>query len=204
MGAQHIEENPAPATLAFLIGDQRVNVIVVKDRALTQAEIIDAILRLGSLAATSNQLYFAAPRLLGAMIDAQLFRSFGIGLLLYDDRRIDEAVPPGTLQIAQSQPTPSTNDLPTVRQMTELKSMYLEIKSSVAKLREDLNLLGQKSNEPLRAPIEIMHPAISPTTPLRDENSVQHAGPLPSFFDNNPWLDVLSKRGRDPGEPIAG
>jgi len=29
-------------------------------------------------------------------------------------------------------------------------------------------------------------------------------GGLPSFFTNNPWLDVLSKRGRPEDPPLAG
>lgn len=125
MGAEQASEKPASAALSFIIGDQRVNVVVTRTDALNQSAIIEAILGLASLRASSNQLYLAAPRLLGVTVDAQIFRSYGIGLLLYDERRIDEAVPPQMVQFTQPAPTLPSPDPSTIAQLTELKSMYL-------------------------------------------------------------------------------
>jgi hypothetical protein len=200
MGAQQVAEKPTLATLSFAVGNQTANVIVTAPDRLTQTGIAEAMLSLSALRATSNQLYLAAPRLLGATIDAQVFRAHGIGLLLYDDRRIDEAVPPQSLDITQS-PSPSPNQpaLATTAQLIELKSMYQELKDNITRLRDEMISMENKPKQSVAPSIEIPHSAFGPN---------QHAYPstnaLPSFFTNNPWLDVLSKRGRENGERLAG
>lgn len=68
--------------------------LVVRNR------IIDTVLTLSSLRTSSRLVYLAAPRLLGATLDASMFRAHGIGLLLFDDRRIDEAVAAQPAQIS--------------------------------------------------------------------------------------------------------
>lgn len=200
MGAQQVAEKPPSATLSFVISDQRVNVVVARNDVLTQSTIIEAILGLATLRASSNQVYLAAPRLLGVTIDAQLFRSYGIGLLLYDDRRIDEAVAPQVVQFAQPVPTMPTQDPSTVAEITELKSMYLEMKSTLVRLREEMQTLQHTPKEPPISSIDMPQHVVIQQQPSFSES----AGQLPSFFTNNPWLDVLSKRGRGNGEPFAG
>ena len=200
MGAQQASEKPSSASLSFTIGNQRVNVVVAKNDTLTQSAIIESILGLATLRASSDQLYLAAPRLLGVTVDAGIFRSYGIGLILYDERRIDEAVPPQIIQISQPATALPGPDPSTIAQLTELKSMYSEMKNAIVRLREEMKTLQENPKEPLAPSIEIPHQTVIHEEPTLNQN----AGQLPSFFTNNPWLDVLSKRGRDHGEPIAG
>jgi hypothetical protein len=200
MGAQQINEKPTSATLTFIIGEQRVNVVVVKSDIFTQSKIIEAILGLGSLRGSSNQLYLAAPRLLGASVDAQVFRSYGVGLLLYDERRIDESVPPQVLQIPQPAPLIASPQPAAIAEFAELRSMYLEMKSSIAELREEMQTYRKTAVEAHVSSGDPQRPAIMPREPVFDGGT----GQLPSFFANNPWLDLLSKRGREQGEAYAG
>lgn len=74
------------------------------------------------------------------------------------------------------------------------------MKSTIVKLREEMQTIQQTQKEPSAPPIEIPHSAVIPQEPAFSKS----AGQLPSFFTNNPWLDVLSKRVRDNGEPFAG
>jgi hypothetical protein len=149
---------------------------------------------------TAELVYLAAPRLLGATIDAGIFRSHGIGLLLFDDRRIDETVPAQLVQ--RTTPTPAiqiSNDGALVTELTSLRTMYSEMERNLAQLREDMRNLNQNSREPERSLEQTRPSAILshepvftssiPTPPLE-------TGALPSYFNNNPWVDLLSKRGR--------
>jgi hypothetical protein len=199
MGAQQVSETATSATLTFVIGDQRVNVVVVKSDVFTQSKIIEAILGLGSLRGSSNQLYLAAPRLLGASVDAQVFRSYGVGLLLYDERRINESVPPQVLQIPQPAPLIASPQPTAIAELVELRSMYLEMKSSIAELREEMQTYRKTAVEAPVSSVDPQRPAIMPPEPVFAGST----GQLPSFFANNPWLDVLSKRGREQGEAYA-
>lgn len=199
MGAQQVSDKPSSATLSFNIGDQRVNVVIVGTDVLTKSKIIEAIFGLGSLRSSSNQLYLAAPRLLGASVDAQTFRSYGVGLLLYDERRIDESVQPQILQIPQPAPSAATPQPATIAELAELRSMYAQMKSSIAELREEIQAYKKT---PTRDPVsnaDTPRPAMTPPEPIFTGTP----GQLPSFFANNPWLDVLSKRGREQGETYA-
>jgi len=200
MGAQQASEKPTSASLSFTIGNQRVNVVVARNDELTQSAIIESILGLAALRTSSDQLYLAAPRLLGATVDAGIFRSHGIGLILYDERRIHEAVPPQIIQTTQPAPLLPSPDPSTIAQLTELKSMYFEMKNAIAKLGEEMKALQETPKEPLAPYIDIPHQTAIHEEPAFNRNAAQ----LPSFFTNNPWLDVLSKRGRDHGEPFAG
>lgn len=205
MGAQETEAaQTAQAGLSFLLGSDKVHVVVLRPEDFVQrSKIIDTVLSLASLRNSFELLYLAAPRLLGAAIDAGTFRSHGIGLLLFDERRIDEAVPP---QPAQSIPTQQPHqilDREVVMELATLKSMYLEMEKTVAKLREDLINFQQAPERPSRTLEDTQPSRILPAQPIFASPNI-NGDQLPSFFTNNPWLEVLSKRGRSGNEPIAG
>ena len=195
MGAQPNDTAPNSG-LSFTVGQDRIHVSIIRPQDLAiRNRVIETVLNLSSLR-TAELVYLAAPRLLGATIDAGMFRTHSIGLLLFDDRRIDEAVP---AQLVQRTPAPTvqvTNDGALVSELTSLRAMYGEMERNLAQLREDMRSLNQSTREPERQ-LEQVHPPImshepvfaSPAPPLE-------AGALPSYFNNNPWLDVLSKRGR--------
>jgi hypothetical protein len=207
MGAQ---QTPNPdsnqAGLSFLVGTDNVHVMVLKTQDLAQRNsIIDTVLKLSSLRNSYQTVYLAAPRLLGATIDASIFRAHGIGLLLFDERRIDEAVPPQPLQAARPQLTPTPAQDPTlVSELATLKSMYFEMERNLTRLRDDLKNLHETPRNGGFAP-QLSHPLLGgiSTEPVYSPPITQ-GGPLPSYFNNNPWLEVLSKRGRSENEPLAG
>jgi hypothetical protein len=201
MGAEQREPPPDQSIpgLSFVLGNDRINVVILNTDAYSQrSKIMHTLLQLAALRRASILVYLAAPKLLGTTIDAAVFRSHGIGLLLYDERRIEEAVAPERIQEAQPALTFQTQDATLLAEVTTLRSMYLEMEKNLAKLREDLEnyRVGVGTQADATHIIE-RRPVLAPE-PIFAGKSNQ----LPSFFANNPWLDLLSRRGKE-GEAFA-
>ena len=210
MGAQQSQDSSNPGTLSFLMGNERVLVsILTAVDAIERNRVIGTFLRVSSLRSAGIQLYVAVPRLLGATFDAQIFRSSGIGLLLFDDRRIEETIKPQSVQsptVMQPTLTNATPDPTVLSELASLKSMYDEMERNMNRMMAEFKLLREnapthtlhiQSPEPVR--FESTHRAETPF-----QSTMIGEGALPSFFTNNPWLDVLSKRGKTEAAPFAG
>jgi hypothetical protein len=205
MGARQTERSEIPQNnLAFISGSEKVHVVILRSEDFVERNrVIEAILSLTSLRNSSQLLYLAAPRLLGASIDAAIFRPYGIGLLLFDDRRIDEAVAPQLVQPTKlMEQTSQTPDPSLFTELATLKSMYTNMEKTIVALRDDLKTLRHVS-ETQAVTRESTASRIARHEPIFPSQSIS-GSPLPAFFSNNPWLDVLSKRGRSEDEPIAG
>jgi hypothetical protein len=201
MGAQpKVDLNGSQSGLSFNVGPDMLHVAILKPNDLiVRNRIIDTVLSLSSRRTTSQLVYLAAPRLLGATLDASMFRTHGIGLLLFDDRRIDEAVAAQPAQISTAQTAPASNESALVTELTSLKAMYGEIERNLTQLREDMRNM-QRNPQSADLPVEQVRPltALSREPVFAPPLLIQPAdsAALPSFFNNNPWLEVLAKRGR--------
>jgi len=201
MGAQPLEPlQDAPTGLTVSLGSERIHIAILRtDAFLQKSKIIESIMNLAPLTRSADQVYLAAPRLLGTTVDAGVFRSHGIGLLLFDDRRIDETVAPQSFHASHQEQRDQTPDPALVTEVATLKSMYLEMERTVARLREDLENFQQNISSTPAAPVRI-----SPPIAHQESRFTRVGAGLPSFFSNNPWIDVLSRRGREEAAPIAG
>jgi len=190
--------------VSFLIDGQKIHVLILRQEDTAQRNaIIDALLSLSALESVYQLVYLAAPRLLGTTLDASIFRSRGIGLLFFDERRIDEALPPQPIRPkTATEPSPPENNA-LVTELATLKSMYREMEQTLNALRDDLTSLRhtRRPYEEIPAPSE---PVRAVTTPAIFSDNLTKARTLPPYFANNPWLEVLSKRGSGGDEPIAG
>ena len=205
MGAHQIERSEIPQNnLAFISGSEKIHVVILRSEDFVErSRVFEAVLSLTSLRNSSQLLYLAAPRLMGAIIDAAIFKPYGIGLLLFDERRIDEAVAPQLVQPAKLiQQTSQTSDPGLFTELATLKSMYTEMERTIATLRDDLTTL-RRNSETQTDPREPTLSRNARNEPIFPSPSIP-GSQLPAFFSNNPWLDVLSKRGRSGDEPIAG
>jgi hypothetical protein len=123
-------------------------------------------------------------------------------LLFYDERRIDEAVPAQPAQNSQAVRPSQGDQIDLVTELATLRTMYLQMEKTINQLRGDLTSL--RTVPPIEhAPIEPLPTRII-AAQANFPSNVTHGGQLPSYFANNPWLDVLSKRGNGEREPIAG
>ena len=206
MGAHQAPNKDADQSgISFLIGPESIHVLILTPEDLARRNaIIDAVLTLSTLRSQYGLIYLAAPRLLGASIDASLFRSRGLGLLFFDERRIDEAVAPQSIQPTPSPAASPVQDPAVVNEMAALKSMYLEMERTLNQLRDDLTNLRQPTS--IREELPHFSEPVRTVTPQQIivANGDPSAGNLPSYFTNNPWLEVLSRRGSGDQERIAG
>ena len=202
MGAQPATKSDHEQGLSFVLGVDKLHILILRPEDMMRRNaILDSILNLSTLKLSYQLVYLAAPRIFGTSIDASIFKAHGIGLLLYDERRIDEAMPAQLQREQQLTPQREENGLGT--ELAALKSMYLEMQRTVSELRSDLATLR------IPQPVQQLEPRLlNPTHPAATEpsfpRSTLHPNDLPSYFVNNPWLEVLSKRGSGEREPIAG
>ena len=199
MGAEQGEPDQSIPGLSLLLGNDKICVVILNTDAYSQrSKIIDTLLELTALRRASNLVYLAAPKILGTAIDAAVFRSRGIGLLLFDERRIEEAVVPEKIQELQPVQAIQGQDTALLAEVTNLRSMYVEMERNIAKLREDLENYRVSVGTSADATRSMQQrPVLAPEPILPGQGSQ-----LPSFFTNNPWLDLLSRRGKD-GETFA-
>jgi len=197
--AEHIQE--APEGLTLVLGSERIHIAILKNDAfLERGKIVGSIMSLASLRDSVNQLYLAAPRLLGTTVEAGIFRSHGIGLLLFDDRRIEETVTPQSFQPRQAKAGSYNPDQALVTEIETLKSMYSEMERNLTSLQDEVRNYQEKM-----ASMTASRETFSLPPVLRQEPTyVPQSSGLPSFFSNNPWLEVLSKRGKEEVPSIAG
>jgi len=186
-----------------------VSVLTISD-IIQRNRIIDTLLHLSSLRAEGTQPYIAAPRLLGATLDSQILRSSGIGLLLYDDKRIEETIKPEpihrTTGTHQTSPSSST-DTTLIAELAALKLMCTELEKNMSRMMTEIKSLqeiGTSSTTISRDSDTGRALGLLQRPDATFQTGVLNAGALPSFFTNNPWLDVLSKKGRAEGPLLAG
>ncbi len=205
MGCQPIVNSTGSTDrLVFTNGSVQIQVVVLRNEAFSQrGKIVESIFSLTTARPTVSRLYLAAPRLLETTVDAQIFRQHGIGLLLYDEKRLAEALPAQEQQTTVASVVPSLpTDSALMAELVHLKSMYNDMESHIAELKESIRSLQARD----RSPTPNTNTISEQETLISHQPSLAHLGnsnQLPSFFNNNPWLDLLSKRGREDG-PIAG
>jgi hypothetical protein len=204
MGAQHVPtQHEKESLLTFSLGNEKLFVSILSARdAVQRNRVLDTVLNLTSLRSTATLLYIVAPRLLGASLDAGVFRSQGIGLLLFDERRIEQAVKPEKLSPNIEQQTSTLTPDPTLlAEVASLRSLYSEMEKTLEKLSAELRSFKETAQERERVSDFVLESVKRSPPPIQAQPS---GGSLPSFFSNNPWLEVLSKRGSLEASPLAG
>ena len=203
MGARHISaQQEKESLLTFSIGDEKlIATILTATDVIQRNRVLDKILHLTALRSPTTLLYIVAPRLLGASLDAGVFRSQGIGLLLFDERRIEQTVTPEIRSISIQRPESTlTLDPSLLAEVASLRSLYSEMEKTLESLRAELRSFKETTQVSERAS-DFVFESVKRSSPIQAEPNY---GSLPSFFSNNPWLEVLSKRGSLEAPPLAG
>ncbi len=189
-----VPEEPSRGDMDFRLGQDGLSLAIVEpsscyDRTLLLAKIMKAC----ELSTKCNIAYLAMPRTIAPNYDARILQNHGIGLIVFDDRTIDE-----TLQARRNETpapqsiAPQIDDKQSDEELRELRSQLNELRGQMTSLREEIaRLQDVRHHQKPTEPLIISHSAIRPTP----------AEELPEFFTNNPWIDMLARRGR---EPYAG
>lgn len=150
-------------------------------------ELFGLMLKAASNTAEYNQTYLVLPKLLGPMMDAKHLDVNGLGLILYDDRGLYEALPAKYFvqKIQNNNQLEDKQSLRLASEIDELRREIADLKKNFLALKTELNGLNDK---------RIVEKAVEPLTP---SSHPVHENGLPVFLKDNPWITVLSKRGSD-------
>lgn len=176
----------------FFKGEESTICVAILDQGLwaDRQAVMDSIMRASISVGKANRTYLALPKAAASLIDAKLFQERGIGVFTYDQRTVEEALPARHFEIATfSQPESDGSTLGRFEsELRDLRIQFDMLEEAVKQLREELSSVRRAS-----ASEQIVRSIAS-------SNSLQQAGVadnLPAFFAGNPWLEVLSRRGRD-------
>lgn len=190
-GLTLIEEEESCVT--FKEGHLTLSVEILSGKKiLDKNAILGAALRAMSKFENSNKVYLALPKVYASIIDGEIFHFHGIGLLTYNEREIEEVVPAKLvkrrLTVEQGIQNEEVEKLR--NEIRKLKENYLTLKEAVELLRIEVAKLKEGLTKvPLRErSVEVKVPP----------QKIKVSGNLPSFFKDNPWLEVLARRGREP------
>ncbi len=190
---------PGPPVLTFK--DERYVTAVfplLKEDLRDRNVLLGTVMRCTSLSGKANRIYLAIPRAYSSVIDAELLREQGIGLLTFDDKRLAEVLPPKTsevdqLDVRRDAPSPLKDELNDLRQrICSLETALSAAEKKISLLQGELRKLGTqfKEGERLEQPIQ----GIGRKMEMKLTGT---GGELPSFLLDNPWLEVLTERGKE-------
>jgi hypothetical protein len=177
--------------MLFQAEDTSVRVVILDESAWTDRQaFLNSIVKATALAGKSNRTYIALPKNAASLTDARLFHERGIGLFTYDHRSLDEALPAQYFQLP-SMAAPQTSEVADLRfedEIRELRAQIDTLERTVHSLSEELMSLRRAPStlEPVETFASTRTPSLIPPSEGR-----------PTFFAGNPWLEVLSRRGRE-------
>ncbi len=174
--------------LQFTDNEKIIAVYFLLERSYTgKNQLLDLMLEATSRILNQNQTYIAIPKLYGSILDTKHLESNGLGLILYDERGLYEVLAARYIDHIKR----DSVDL-NIRLESEIRKLRLEIdglKRNLMNLKNELDDLRDiKIIEKAVQPID--QPATQRQIPVQEDD-------LPSFFKDNPWITVLSKRGTE-------
>ena len=220
-------EGPSGRPDMAFSGPRGTAFLVVADEKLISDRnyFMEAVMRASSLRRACNYLYLAVPKLAVPFVDAEVLRKHGIGLLMVDGDRVVEVLASPYRPVEEGKPGQEASIEPGMltdlldrlsaleqrlsvleRELMALRPLAGELKV-LRGLREEIRALStrvdviSKRLDSLSASISGLRPtgpvAPSPAPPTPSGPPRPELEGLPSFFKDNPWLDILSRRGQD-------
>jgi hypothetical protein len=147
-------------------------------------------MKASTLAGKSNRTYLALPKSAASLTDARLFQERGIGLFTYDHRTVEEALPARYFEMTTAAVS-KTDRAATDHFENEIRELRAQIDTldrTVQSLSEELMSL-KRARSPEESLEATSTARVLPPTAVVDN--------LPPYFAGNPWVEVLSRRGRE-------
>jgi hypothetical protein len=185
-----IIDSGANPDMLFQGEDTSVRVVILDESGWANRQaFLNSIMKATALAGKSNRTYLALPKNAASLTDARLFHERGIGLFTYDHRNVEEALPARHFEmatVAVRQANEAADDR-FENEIRELRAQIDSLERAVQSLSEELMSLRHTSS-----------PESVQTFPMADTfRPIAAPDNLPTFFAGNPWIEVLSKRGRE-------
>ncbi len=183
---------PGPNPDMFFEGEGACVCVVILDQGswADRGVFMDSIMKASVLVGKANRTYMALPKMAASLADARVFRDRGIGLFTYDQRNVEEALPARYFETAGA-PSHQADKTAT----DQLENEIRELRAQFDMLERTVQHLSEQLASPRETP-SLGQPARTISSPscLSDVAVVDN---LPAFFAGNPWVEVLSRRGRE-------
>jgi len=181
----------------------------------SRTSFTNTAMKASSLRAYADKIYLAAPKELRIMIDGNVLLENGIGLLLVDrSGKVEEALPPRPT--TRRAPIISVNEVAT-RLVSEVRDEVLSViderLSEIVRMRDAITALQSRVSELERrlARLEREIERVTREAPRLvsrgitieervapiSEEVAEGLEELPSYLRDNPWVEILSRRGRE-------
>ena len=163
--------------------------ILEEDELSSRNSVLEAVLSTASLMNRVNHVYLALPKLVSSTIESNIIEEHGIGLVVYDQKTVEEVVVPKYLQIANQGSTMTVangeSHQALIEEIGALRGRLKFLEEAIESLKSEVAYL--RSWKPSATHVGAV--TSLPITPVFEG--------APSFIKDNPWIDVLSKRGRE-------
>jgi ATP:corrinoid adenosyltransferase len=187
--------------LDFIFKDELDSIIFVrilsKDELIDRNSLLENILELFSLKEEVNKIYIAMPKVYVSIIDSSPFEEYGIGIISYDEKKVMEISPAkffktkSKIEEEKMEKLISFETLKLKEELDNIKKRLINLEEMVQSLNNEIKILKSQSKPIIETKISKEEIII---TPPSSEN-------IPSFLKDNPWIEILAKRGRE--EKIA-
>jgi len=168
-------------SIAFTDGKTTTLVKVLSKQELSDRNsLLNAALQASKLLGKADKVYLALPKIYSTILDGKIMQKHGLGLLVYNERKVVEAVP---AKFFESNIPDLKKLIKEIEDLKDLRNRVLELEQRVKLLVDEISRLKTvktKVTEPKPPPVEVSAPQ-----------------ELPSFLKDNPWLDILTRRGQE-------
>lgn len=183
LGFVYVESESTDGKLIFLGNGEKALVSILNEQNLCERNaLLNAVLEAYSYTGKIHKAYLAIPKILATILDGEILRRRGLGLLVYTDKEVKEVIPARRFAIEEKISSSEIN---------ELKERILNLEETVRKLSRQIDMLTEELlslRRSARVPVE---------APKITQVGIEAEPKLPSFIKDNPWVAVLSKRGKE-------
>ncbi len=173
--------------LAFTDGERKVYVKIITVEGLNERNtLLNSILKSVTFLKRANMVYVTLPKLYASIFDAKIFYENGIGLMTYDEKAVQEVIMP---KVFAHESQNNLAELPVrfLEEINDLKDRLSALEQEVSALKVELSELRHA-----RANIDSR-----PQSLEMENRRITRYEDVPEFMKNNPWIEILSKRGRE-------
>jgi hypothetical protein len=190
---------PPPPALAVSDGKSVAVILhLTKEELLNGNALLRTVVNAAAHRGRANRLYIAIPKLYAASVDGAILQDNGIGLIVYDEKRVFESIPARNVELDAERPQGESlseirSELAETRQeVRSLEAALLSASREIKDLKEAVRELA--SRRPARATVRAERSRVRLAVEVPEGSSDEG---LPSFLKGNPWVEVLSGRGEE-------
>ena len=200
--------------LVLMEGNNTVYLRISTEEFPTESYIIDELSNVMRNRFNYNKAYIAFPQSARGLINGKLFRSNRVGVYLYDlsstdpERTVEELIPSIPIQLQQGVDEgikrriddlekaviDMRNALMSINVQSLTKDIH-ELRSRVERIEQVINDLTERVNRIESLGLQAVKNSATLQGVASTGGETSTEGELPDFLSNNPWIEVLRRRG---------